>query len=262
MALYYSFMKYNGVAKPVWNDFANYKYVVKDPVLKGAIINTLKIAATNAVVVIPISFILAFALAKTSRRNTVYKAILFLPYIIPGSISGLIWFFMLEPSAGLLNSALRAIGLSSLCQEWFGTAQWTPISIGIIAAWGGVGYYMLLWQLGIKNIQDDILEASLIDGCNKRQQIWYVVLPLIKGTLTNIMIFVLTGALQSYETVYILTGGGPNNTTDTIISYMYDTTFMKSRYGYGMTIGMVEFILAMGVALVSLYFGNRKKVEL
>ena len=211
---------------------------------------------------VPISFILAFALAKTCRRNTVYKAVLFLPYVIPGSISGLIWFFMLEPSAGLINTTLRTIGLDFLCQEWFGTAKWTPISIGTIAAWGGVGYFMLLWQLGIKNIPDDVLEASLIDGCNKRQQILYVVLPLIKGTLTNIMIFVLTGALQAYETVYILTGGGPNQTTESIISYMYNTTFNKQHYGYGMTVGVMEFLMAMLIALVSLYIGNRKKVDL
>jgi len=261
MGFMYSFTEYDGLRAAKWNDFANYKYLLEDKVLIISLVNTIKIAVTNAVLVIPTSFMLAFALAKTTPRNNVYKTILFAPYVLPGAISGLIWFFMLEPSAGLINSTLRAVGLDSLAKLWIGGDFWTPFAVGVMATWGGLGYYMILWQLGIKNISADVLEASLIDGCNKRQQITKIVLPLLKGTVTNICIFVLSGALGTYSSVYVLTGGGPNHLSETLISYMYVALFKQSRYGYGMAVGVLEFAIAITISLISLWLGNRRKID-
>ena len=88
---------------------------------------------------------------------------------------------------------------------------------------------MVLWQLGMKNISPEVMEASLIDGCNKRQQISKIMLPLLRDTTTNIFIFVLTGGLKIYETVFVLTGGGPNHASESLVSYLYVATFQQEN---------------------------------
>lgn len=261
LAFGYSFTSYRGIGEAVWNSFKNYKLLLTDKLLWVSIINTFKMAAVNLVIALPVSFVIAYLLQKTSRKNTVYKTILFAPYIIPGTIAGLIWLFILDPSSGLINSMLRIIGLENLEQQWIGGTVLSPYCIGIVCAWASTGFYMVLWQLGIKNLPGEVLEASLIDGCNKRQQIMKVMLPMLKDTLTSTIILILTGALKIYEYVYILTGGGPNHSSESIVSYMYTTTFIDRQYGYGMAIAVVEFVFALLVTGLSLFISNRKRID-
>lgn len=262
LAFIYSFTTYNGIGEAVWNNFKNYKLLLTDKLMFTSITNTLKMAAVNLVLTIPISFFLALVLQKTCRKNTTYKTILFAPYVIPGAISGLIWLFILDPSAGLINNVLRAIGLDSMAMQWIGGIKLSPYSIAIVCTWGGIGFYMVLWQLGLKNLPEEVLEASLIDGCTKWQQITKVMIPMLHDTIFSIAIFILTGALKIYDYVYILTGGGPNHSSESIVSYMYSTTFTDRMVGYGMSIAVVEFTIAIAVTLLMQYLSRRKSVEL
>lgn len=262
VAFYYSFTTYSGIGEAVWNNFKNYKLLLTDKLMYKSLRNTLIMAVMNTILTMPISFFLALAMAKTCRKNTVYKTILFAPYVIPGAISGLIWLFILDPYTGLLNSALRAVGLDVLALKWIGGTQLSPYSISIVCVWGGMGFYMILWQLGIKNISGDVLEASLIDGCSKWQQITRVMLPMLRDTIFSIAIFILTGALKIYDYVYILTGGGPNHSSESLVSYMYATTFTDKMVGYGMAIAVVEFVIAIVVTIFMQYLSRRNSVEL
>ena len=247
LAFGYSFSSYRGVGQAVWNNFKNYKLLLTDKLLGVSIINTLKMAAINLILTLPLSFFLAYLLRQTSKKNTVYKTILFAPYVIPGAIAGLIWLFMLDPVSGLINSVLRSIGLDALALQWIGGKNLSPYSIGVVCVWSGLGFYMVLWQLGIKNLPGEVLE---------------VMLPMLRGTITSIVIFILTGALKIYEYVYILTGGGPNHYSESIVSYMYTTTFQDKQYGYGMAIAVVEFTFALLVTALSMFLSNRKRVDL
>lgn len=262
LAFVYSFTTYDGISEPVWNNFRNYRLLLTDKLLVISFKNTMIMAVMNLVLSMPISFFLALAMSKTTPKNTFYKTVLFAPYVIPGTISGLIWLFMLDPTTGLINSALRAIGLDQFALQWIGGPTLSPYAISVVCVWGGLGYYMVLWQLGIKNIPGDVLEASLIDGCTKWQQITKVTLPMLKDTIFVIAIFILTGALKIYDQVYILTGGGPNHYSESMVSYMYATTFTDRMVGYGMSIAVVEFILAVGITLVLQYFSKRNSVDL
>lgn len=262
LGLYYSFTKYSGLGEPVWIGLKNYVNLFNDKFLAKSITNTLQMTAVNLITVLPVSFFCAYLLRKTSRKNTIYKTVLFAPYVIPGAISGLIWYFIWEPGTGLLNSVLRAVGLESWTQQWIGGNTLTPLAVGIVCAWGGMGFYMVLWQLGMKNISPEVMEASLIDGCNKRQQISKIMLPLLRDTTTNIFIFVLTGGLKIYETVFVLTGGGPNHASESLVSYLYVATFQQGKYGYGMAIAAVEFVFALVVTGLSIIISRRKKLDM
>ena len=135
----------------------------------------------------------------------------------------------------------------------------SPVSYAMAASWANMGFYVCLWNVALTSLSVEVLEASIVDGCNKWQQIGRVILPMLRENIGSMVILILTSALKIYELVYVLTGGGPNHASETIISYMYTTTFTAQTYGYGMCIGMAEFVLAVIITLVSLSF-SRKEV--
>ena len=159
----------------------------------------------------------------------------------------------------MVNNFLRSVGMEALALDWIGGRTLTPYMVGIITTWSGLGFCILLWTNGIKQIPGEVLEASIVDGANKWQQVRMVTLPLLKETFKMIFVMQFTGALKVFESVYSLTGGGPNHLSETMVSYMYNTTFGSRLFSYGMAISVAEFVLAITVSLLFMYF-TRKEV--
>lgn len=260
MCLFYSFTGYRGLGTAEWNHFANYTRLFSDKYFWLSAKNSLICAIALFVFVMPLSFLFAFWLNRQNKRNTVYKIIIFASYVIPGVLCGLLWSFILKPNNGLINSVLRTIGLDALCLNWIGDKGiLSPVSFAMVCAWSSMGFYMSLWQAGLKGIPGDVLEASALDGCTKTKQIFKIILPMLRDNVVSIMIFILTAALKIYEVVFILTGGGPAHASETIVSYLYNTTFDGMMYGYGMTIAVMEFLFAMLITLLSISLSRRKE---
>lgn len=256
-SLYYSFTSYRGLGQPQWNNFANYERLFRDRFLVIALKNTGVTALAMLVFLLPLSFIIAYSLRKACMRNTVYRTIVFAPYIVPGTLTGLLWYFLLNPSFGMFNSVLSLMGLPGIM--WIGGKHLSPISYALACAWANMGFYVCLWNVALKSISSEVLEAGLIDGCTGWQQISKIILPILRENIGSMCILILTSALKVYEMVYVLTGGGPNRSSETIISYMYSTTFDGQTYGYGMTLGMVQFVIAVCITLVSLAISRKKE---
>lgn len=259
MSIFYSFTGYRALGAATWNNFANYTRLVEDKYFWLSVKNSLICAVSLFVFVIPLSFLYALWLNKQRKRNTVYKVIVFASYVIPGVLCGLLWSFLLKPQNGLINSILGLFDIKG--PVWIGgNGILSPISFAMVCAWSSMGFYMSLWQAGLKGIPEDVIEASELDGCSKIGQIFRIILPMLKENVVSICIFVLTAALKIYEVVFILTGGGPMHASETIVSYLYITTFDGMQYGYGMTIAVAEFIFAALVSLLSISL-SRKKVD-
>lgn len=260
MCVYYSFTSFRGVGAAEWNGGANYVRLLQDKYVWVSVRNTMVLVLTTLILIMPISFLLALATKKSTRSNEIAKVIFFAPNIVTSVLTGLVWTFIMNPSTGLLNNVLRAIGLDALALQWYGGAGLlAPITFGIVHTWMGMGYYLLLWQVGLKGLPGDVLEASLIDGCTKWQQIRYIILPMLGQTIQAILILLLTGGMKAYEVIYIFTSGGPNHASESIVSYLYNVTFTGVQYGYGMTIAVLEFFLAIGVTLLSMWLGSKTK---
>lgn len=258
MCFFYSFTGYRGIGKAIWNGFANYSRLFSDKYFWLSVKNSLVCAVSLFVFVMPMSFLYALWLNKQTFRNTVYKVIIFASYVIPGVLCGLLWSFILKPNTGLINSVLRAIGLDNLCQNWIGDKGiLSPISFSMVCAWSSMGFYMSLWQAGLKGVPSEVIEASLIDGCTGTGQIFKIILPMLKDNAVSIMIFILTAALKIYEVVFILTGGGPSHASETIVSYLYNTTFDGMLYGYGMTIAIMEFLFVALITMLSISLSRK-----
>lgn len=256
-AFFLSFTDYRGIGGFNWNNFGNYLRLAKDPYFFLALKNSLVCAAAMLVLVLPLSFLLALWLNKENRRNAVYKVVIFAAYVIPGVLTALIWSFILKPNGGLINELLKLIGVKGPLWINSPNGNLTMISVSIICAWSNIGFYMLLWQAGLKSISGEVLEAAALDGCTGLSKIFRIILPMLRENMAVICIFILTSALKIYDTVYILTSGGPMHASETIVSYLYSMTFDSMMYGYGMAIAVVEFVIAAAISVLSLLLSKK-----
>lgn len=256
-AFFLSFTDYRGIGGFNWNSFGNYLRLAKDPYFFLALKNSLVCAAAMLILVLPLSFLLALWLNKENRRNAVYKVVIFAAYVIPGVLTALIWSFILKPNGGLINELLKLIGVKGPLWINSTNGNLTMISVSIICAWSNIGFYMLLWQAGLKSISGEVLEAAALDGCTGLSKIFRIILPMLRENMAVICIFILTSALKIYDTVYILTSGGPMHASETIVSYLYSMTFDSMMYGYGMAIAVVEFVIAAAISVLSLLLSKK-----
>ena len=252
MAFYYGFTNFTGIGKPEFLGLRNYITLFSDKIFYIALKNTGLVLAMSLLLIVPCSFGLSLLFARKMRGGKLVKAFCFSPNIISPILIGLIWVFILDPKIGLINAFLRYIGVS-VQPEWIGGKTLTPYCVGAIFLWQTLGYNATIFLAGIKMVPQELYEASEIDGAGKVQQLIYITFPMIRQTIIIVMLLVITGCFKIFEIVYQLTGGGPNHMSDLLVTYMYYSTFTSSRYGYGMSIASVTFLISALFAVIYLY---------
>ena len=252
MAFYYGFTNFTGIGKPEFLGLRNYITLFSDKIFYIALKNTGLVLAMSLLLLVPCSFGLSLLFARKMRGGKLVKAFCFSPNIISPILIGLIWVFILDPKIGLINAFLRYIGVSAQ-PEWIGGKTLTPYCVGAIFLWQTLGYNATIFLAGIKMVPQELYEASEIDGAGKVQQLIYITFPMIRQTIIIVMLLVITGCFKIFEIVYQLTGGGPNHMSDLLVTYMYYSTFTSSRYGYGMSIASVTFLISALFAVIYLY---------
>lgn len=252
MAFYYGFTNFTGIGKPEFLGLRNYITLFSDKIFYIALKNTGLVLVMSLLLIVPCSFGLSLLFARKMRGGKLVKAFCFSPNIISPILIGLIWVFILDPKIGLINAFLRYIGVSAQL-EWIGGKTLTPYCVGAIFLWQTLGYNATIFLAGIKMVPQELYEASEIDGAGKVQQLIYITFPMIRQTIIIVMLLVITGCFKIFEIVYQLTGGGPNHMSDLLVTYMYYSTFTSSRYGYGMSIASVTFLISALFAVIYLY---------
>ncbi len=254
IALYYSFTNFTGIGKPDFVGLSNYKMLLGDKIFYLSLKNTGIVLVLSAVTVIPLSFLLALLLNRTFPGVKAAKALNFSPNIIAPILVGLIWVFILDPSMGLINALLRQIGLENLQPEWIGGRKLTPYAVVLVYLWKVLGYNATIFVTAFKTIPDEIYEAASIDGASGMKKIWYITLPMIRSTVVVVVLLLITGVFKIFEIVVQLTGGGPNHLSEMVVTYMYYMTFQCTKYGYGMSIAIVAFLITAIFAFLYIYF--------
>lgn len=245
VTFYYSLTDYSGIGKPVFVGTKNFSTLLKDKIFMNSVGNTFIVIGMILLLIIPLAFILALLINNQLRFASFVKALNFAPFVVAPILVGLIWYFILDPTIGLVNNLLSLIGLESWTQEWIGGKSLTPYSIAFVYLWQVLGYYATIFLAGLKAIPNEINEASLIDGASSWQHIRYITIPMLKETTIIVVILIITGGFKIFETVQQLTGGGPNHLSDVLVTYMYHVTFTTSRYGYGMAIASVTAFFSL-----------------
>lgn len=206
-----------------------------------------------------------FAVSFTQLRikeAPFYRIIFFFPNIMSVVIIGILWQFVFNPEAGLVNSGLEAIGLGHLAVPWLGSTTWALPSLVLPSVWAGVGLFMLLLMGGIMSVPKSMYEAADIDGATEWQQFWGITVPLIWPQIrTSIIYIVITTLNGSFILVQIMTRGGPNNSTQVMGSYLYEKAFRQFQFGYGAAIGMMILVLSLATVLLLQIILRREEVD-
>lgn len=250
IAVGYSFTKYSGIGGAKFIGFTNYRRLFADSTFWLSLKNTVIILAVDFLLLLLLAFLAALLLNNNLKFNGLSKALIFSPAIIAPIIVGIIWVYILDPEVGILNNLLEAIGLGAMRQKWIGGAHLTPFSVAVIYFWQQLGYIMTIYIAGLKMVPEEILEAARIDGASAVQKVLYVIIPMMRSTISSVAILVITGVFKIFEIVQQTTNGGPNHLSETLVTYSYATTFKNAEYGYGMSLATVTFIFCLLVVAV------------
>jgi len=240
--------------------FANYIAMLADKHLLIALNNTAIITVGELILIIPLSFLLGLFINLEFRGSDIVKLMCFTPYILSIILTTLIWFFIVDPGIGIMNTFLKSVHLDALALQWIGGKVLTPYTVTIIESWKAVGFYSVLFMAGLKMIPRELFEASMMDGASSWQKTRFITLPMLKETLKIVAVYIVLNAIQSLQTVYILTNGGPNYTSHNIASYMYERLIAARQAGYASAIAFLMFAVLM-VFSVGLLKITAKRIE-
>ena len=250
IAVYYSFTKYSGIGKAKFVGLKNYIRLFQDELFWSSFKNTMAMFVLAFVLLLTLSCLIALLLNNKLKAVDFSKALIFSPAIIAPIIVGIIWVYILDPNIGIINNVLDAIGAGALKHKWIGGEKLSPYSIAIIYFWQQLGYLVTIFIAGLKMIPTDVLEAVKIDGANSIQEIRYVLIPMMKTTISTVAVLIITGVFKIFEIVQQTTGGGPNHLSETLVTYSYSQTFSSGDYGYGMSLATVTFLISLVITAV------------
>lgn len=248
LSVYYGFTSYSGMGQAKYIGLDNYKTLIRDENFARSLKNSLFLAIGFICIQHPIAMIVAAVLDKLQgKAEGVFRCIYFIPNVISVAVIAYLWKFIYNPDFGLLNNILRTFGYQGKI-NWFSNdmAIW---SVLVVLIWHGFGWGMLIYYTGIKNIDPVIYEAASIDGANQVTTFIRITLPLMKPVIQVNVTMAVISALKQMETVYLLTNGGPGNSTQFAANYLYQQAFKAFRYGYGNAIGVVFIVICLVVTV-------------
>ena len=260
-AMQYSLYKWNGLT-PL-TDFVgleNYVTAVKSRSFTISVGNNLLILFLSLFIQIPFSLALAVLLNRRFPGRAMFRVLFFLPYVLSEAVTGIVFSLLLQPDS-VLDSTLTNAGLESFVQDWLGDSTLVMITLFVIITWKYFGFHMIIMLAGLQGIPRELEEAAYIDGADRRTAFRYVTLPLLGPTIRVSIFLSMIGALQLFDLVWVMTGGGPVNASSTMAIAMFKAGFRSHEFGYGSALAVILFLFCLVVALLYQRFVLRRDTE-
>lgn len=259
-SFYYSITNWNGFSADYrYVGFDNFLQIFHDPLFTRAAVNTVIWMLAAVIVPTGLGLVLALLIDSQVPGASVFKSIFYLPICLSAIVVGQIWVWIYQPDWGLLNTAISLVTGGNSHFAWLakpGTALYA-----VIAAWSWqqTGLAMVIFLAGLTAIPSDLIEVCHIEGASSGQRIRQVVLPLLRPATVVVVALGVINSLKGFDILYIMTGGGPFNSSDTLAMHMYNESFKKYHMGYGSAISVVLFLIAL--AIIFAYFRQLRKVD-
>ena len=242
------FTRYGVFDSPRWVGMANYvKILGDDRLFRTSLYNTLYYVAISVPFHIVIGFLLALGLNAKIRGVTAFRALFYVPSIVPQVAGVLLFVWLFQPQIGLINFLLDLVGISG--PNWLGRPEWAKPAIIIMSMWG-VGGGMIIYLAGLQSIPQHLYEAAQIDGANTWRQFLAVTVPMMTPTIFFNLVIGIINSFQVFTTAYIATGGGPVNSTLFYLLYLYRTGFQDFKMGYASALAWVLFLIVLLLTIV------------
>jgi multiple sugar transport system permease protein len=237
--------------------FGNYAEALQSSDFWSSLWHTVWFTILTAIPLIVLSFVLALLADRVKHGRWVFRLAFFTPYILPSAVVALIWIFIYTPGLGLIETALTKIGITS--PNWLGDPHWAMPSLAITTIWWTVGFNFVLYLAGLQEIPRDLYEAASMDGAGPWAQIRRITIPLLARTTTLVVVLQVIASLKVFDQMYIMTSGGPNYSTRSVLEYIYDIGFTDFRTGYAAAASTLFFLLVLAVSAVWLVLTRRQE---
>lgn len=255
-----SFFRWDGASAPLFVGFDNFVRLSMDPVFWQALGRNLIVAATAIIFQVFLALAIAYCLVRIVPF--VSRAFLFC-YLVPVMVSeiciGLLWRFMYNPYFGLVNAALKALGLESLQRGWLGESGTAFSAVVVVMSFTYLGLYVLLFVAAVRSVPESLYEAADIDGAGHWTKFSRITIPMVWDAVRANILLAIIGSLKTFSLVFVLTNGGPNQASEVVSTYLYKVGFSSFEMGYAATIGVAQMILTAVGAFVVFRFLKRAR---
>lgn len=249
-SLYLSFTNDNLLQRPQWIGLANYQIALTESAtFWHSMYDTLYYVALS----VPFNLILGIGLAvllnQKVRGQRIFRTIFYLPSVMSGVAISLLWLWILNPDFGLANIALGSIGIHG--PGWLTSQYWSKPALVLMGIWG-VGGTMVIFLAGLQGVSTDLYDAAYVDGASAFKRFWHVTLPMLTPTIFFNLIMSVLGGFQVFTQAYVMTSGGPNNSTMFYAYYLFEKAFEDLQMGYASALAWILFVIVMAITLVLL----------
>ena len=222
----------------------NYKEILTEPLFGKILLNTVVFAFSTSVLGVIIPIILAVILNSKIRGSEFFKTAYFLPFITPMIVIGIVWQWIFDPNIGLLNKVLH------LHINWLYDPHWAMPALIIVSVWKLIGYNMIIFLASLSGISNSMFEAAKIDGANPFETFLYVTIPLLSPTIFFVVIITAVSSFQIFDLIYLMTQGGPLDSTNVLVYAIYKNAFEYFNAGKASAIAYVLFVIILILTLI------------
>lgn len=257
---YLSFFRWSSIDPAMkFIDIQNYTRIFSDKIVATGLRNNVLYSVISVVFQVGLSLILAAILEakiiKPSLSN-LFRNTLFMPAVLAITVVGITWQLIYSPNSGLLNQLLRAVNLDSLTHAWLGEETTAIYAIIAVSQWQWVGYDMILFVVAIQAIPEEMYEAASIDGATFWQKFWNITVPMVRETILVLTTINIIGGFKVFDIIWVMTAGGPNNSSQTLGSYLYRVGFRNDEMGYASALATLLFVITLILTIIQLRVGK------
>ena len=256
-AAWISLTEWNLLTSPEWVGLANYAKLLASPETGAVFLHTIAYIAGYLPLVYVGGLALALALNTALRGRNLLRGVYFLPVVTSWIVVALVWRWLLDPTGGIVNTALSWIGVDG--PGWWTDPAWAMVSIILASAWKDLGFVMVILLAGLQAVDQELIDASRVDGAGWWRRLWSITLPLLSPSTFFVLVISLINGFQVFDQVYAMTGGGPGGATQVVVQQIYDLTFRYGRAGEASALSWMLFAVILAVTLLQVR-GQRRWV--
>ncbi|MBO0993234.1 carbohydrate ABC transporter permease [Bacillus sp. SD088] len=257
-SLYLSLTESDGITPSTFIGIDNYVTLMSDK----KFLNSLWVTVVYVAGTVPIGIILALLISTLLNQKirfvNIYRTAFFIPYITSMVAVATVWKWLYNTDYGLFNGILSQLGLFE--PPWLAKEGWAMFSIIIMSVWKGLGFNIVIFLAGLQNISPSMYEAAKIDGASAFKRFYYITVPLLRHTTLFVVVMAIIGSFQVFDQVYVMTDGGPANSTSVIVYYIYQNAFLFFKQGYASAMAYILFAIIFIITMIQMKIANRKDV--
>jgi len=247
-SIYLSLTQWSGLGTPAFTGLSNYRHLFNDASFYTALFNTLIYVLISVLIVVPLSLFLAQTMnVRGLKARDFWRLTFFAPMVLSPIVVALVFGLLYNKQFGLLNVVLQAVlGIGVI--DWLGDPTWAKASVGLLIIWRWTGYLSIFFLAGLQAIPKELYEASSLDGAGAVNQFRHVTLPLLQPVTAFVAVTVLIGSSQIFDEPYLLTSGGPGESTLSVAMFIFRSAFQRQQLGYASAAAVVLFIMVFVLA--------------